>query len=239
MPANAPRGSSTASRGSARRGGARLVIGLPLRASVGHGGCPDKRDGTTPRDDSRRLAPAPTAPGLRAFQRHFVPLLRRRLLGPSYGVVPAPHRPHETRRRGDRAPWRARCGRPCWTCRCPDKRDGTSPSPTTLFPHPVGRKDTPQGRPRALAGALWSPVLDMPAARASGTGQARPIRRCSPHLLGRRKQARPYGSSSSGGTRTTLSPKFPRIGLIMPCLTARSASSTSLETLSLSKIRYR
>ena len=134
MPANAPRGSSTASRGSARRGSARLVMGLPLRASVGHGGCPDKRDGTTPPDDSRRLAPAPTAPGLRAFQRHFVPLLRRRLLGPSYGVVPAPHRPHETRRRGDRAPWRA----------------------------------------RVVVARVGHAV-----ARTSGTGQARPLRRCS------------------------------------------------------------
>ena len=50
-----------------------------------------RRDGTTPPDDSnapararaRRLAPAPTAPRLRDLQRHFVPLLRRRLLGPS------------------------------------------------------------------------------------------------------------------------------------------------------------
>ena len=50
-----------------------------------------ERDGTTPPDRSgapararpRRLAPAPTSRGLRALQPHFVPFLRRRLLGPS------------------------------------------------------------------------------------------------------------------------------------------------------------
>ena len=66
------------------------------------------RDGTTPPDDSlaRRPAPAPTAPGLCALHRHFVPM-RRRLRGPSPTGARPPRRPRDPRQRGI-APWCSR-----------------------------------------------------------------------------------------------------------------------------------
>lgn len=84
---------------------------------------------------------------------------------------------------------------------------------------PVAPRPPPCPTPSTPRPCVGCPPRGSPVASASGTAGGR------------------YRNSSSSGGCAALSPKLPSMGLIMPCLTASSASSTSLWTLSFSKIR--
>ena len=77
--------------------------------------------------------------------------------------------------RGDRAPWRARCGRPPRTCRLPGQLDGTSPSPTpvvccTSAPRPQGGNS----RERTIARLLGGYRERLPVYASTTSGQRTP-----------------------------------------------------------------
>ena len=159
----------------------------------------------TARARTRRLAPAPTAPGLCTQRRHFVPLLRRRLLGPSPAVGPCACRVGRPARRGDP------CGRPR-TARPASARDGTTPPdcscahspsgpsphrPRTLHPATALRavaaaqtpRPVPYGRalrlpcPHRPVGATLAVARAPHARRRRGTGQRRQTARARTRRL--------------------------------------------------------
>ena len=63
-------------------------------------------------------------------------------------VRPFPATTVSSIRRGDRAPWRPRCGRPRRTCRLPGKRDGTTPPDRSRRPRAHSPSGPSRHRPR-------------------------------------------------------------------------------------------